>query len=535
MKHYLQNSLRALFLSLSVLLSLPMLAVEVEIDGINYDLVTKVKVATVIKKSTGSYSGVVVIPESVEHDGTAYSVTGIWEKAFYECYGLTSITIPNSVTSIGEFAFYGCSGLTSVTIPNSVTSIGEFAFAYCPGLTSVTIPNSVTSIGYGAFQRCDYLTSVTIPNSVTSIEGGTFLGCSGLTSVTIPNSVTSIGEYAFEGCSGLTSVTIPNSVTSIEYAAFQDCSGLTSVTIGNSVTSIGSGAFSGCSGLTSITIPNSVTSIENYTFSDCSGLTSVTIPNSVTSIGENAFRSCRGLTSVTIGSGVKAIYSKAFAECSDLFDVYCHAEKVPNTESDAFEGSYIEFVNLHVPDASIEDYRATAPWSQFGKIIGLSGEESETKKCTTPIVTYANGKLSLSCDTEGAEFITKIMSNDINTFYNSEIELTATYNIEVFATKSGYENSDTISVALVWMESGKTGEENGIIGVEVAPVLIQGNNGSLTISGTEKGTKISVYTISGEQVATATATDGSTTLNTGLQHGTVVIVRIGNKSVKIKI
>jgi hypothetical protein len=57
----------------------------------------------------------------------------------------------------------------------------------------------------------------------------------------------------------------------------------------------------------------------------------------------------------------------------------------------------------------------------------------------------------------------------------------------------------------------------------------------LTISGTEKGTKISVYTISGEQVATATATDGSTTLNSGLQHGTVVIVRIGNKSVKIKI
>jgi hypothetical protein len=232
---------------------------------------------------------------------------------------------------------------------------------------------------------------------------------------------------------------------------------------------------------------------------------------------------------------VTSIKSKAFANCSELLDVYCYAEKVPSTENNAFEGSYPEYITLHVPAASINSYKTTTPWSSFGKIMGLSGEESETKKCTTPIVTYANGKLSLSCDTEGAEFTTKIMSNDINTFYNSEIELTATYNIEVFATKSGYENSDIISVALVWMESGKTGEENGIIGVEVAPVLIQGNNGSLTISGTEKGTKISVYTISGEQVATATATDGSTTLNTGLQHGTVVIVRIGNKSVKIKI
>ena len=74
MKHYLPNSLRALFLSLAVLLSLPMLAVEVEIDGINYDLVTKAKLATVVAKSSGNYSGEVVIPESVEFKGVTHSV-----------------------------------------------------------------------------------------------------------------------------------------------------------------------------------------------------------------------------------------------------------------------------------------------------------------------------------------------------------------------------------------------------------------------------------------------------------------------------
>ena len=105
MNKHLPNSLRALFLSLAVLLSLPVLAVEVEIDGINYELVAKAKQATVIAKSSGKYSGEVVIPESVEHEGAAYSVTSIGEWAFSRCSGLTSVTIGNSVTSIGSSAF----------------------------------------------------------------------------------------------------------------------------------------------------------------------------------------------------------------------------------------------------------------------------------------------------------------------------------------------------------------------------------------------------------------------------------------------
>ena len=116
MNKHLPNSLRALFLSLAVLLSLPVLAAQVEIDGINYDLLSKAKQATVIAKSSGKYSGEVVIPESVEHEGAAYSVTSIGSYAFYYCSGLTSVTIGNSVTSIGERAFNDCSGLTSVHI-----------------------------------------------------------------------------------------------------------------------------------------------------------------------------------------------------------------------------------------------------------------------------------------------------------------------------------------------------------------------------------------------------------------------------------
>ena len=100
------------------------------------------------------YTGSVTIPEKVTYNGKTYSVTSIGSWAFYECSGLTSVTIGNSVTSIDSSAFSGCSSLTSITIPNSVTSIGGSAFSGCSGLTSVTIPNSVTTIGDYAFDGC---------------------------------------------------------------------------------------------------------------------------------------------------------------------------------------------------------------------------------------------------------------------------------------------------------------------------------------------------------------------------------------------
>ena len=468
------------------------------------------------------------------------SVTSIGTATFYECTSLTSVTIGNSVKSINGRAFYNCTSLTSVTIGNNVTSIGREAFDGCSGLTSLTIGNSVTSIGGSAFAGCSGLTSVTIPNSVTSIGDQAFWGCSGLTSVIIGSSVTSISDGAFGGCSGLTSVTIGNSVTSIGWSAFYKCNGLTSVTIPNSVTSIAEKAFFGCSGLTSVTIPNSVASIGDQAFSGCSSLTSMIIPNSVTSIGNSAFYNCSGLTSFTIGSGITMIPGNLLYNCTNLKDLYCYIEEVPTTASNAFEKANQENATLHVPDAALNDYKMIAPWSQFGKIVALNGGGgggTTPQKCATPTISYNAGRLTYSSTTDDVTFHSTITDTDITAYSTSEIDLTVTYNISVYATKAGYETSDVATATLCWIdkEPQTEGITNGVAQLSATPVLIQSNGGILTIQGADDGTQVSIYNTAGQMAGSAVSSNGHATVFTNLESGTIAIVKIGSKSVKVVI
>jgi|LSQX01.2.fsa_nt_gb hypothetical protein len=166
-----------------------------------------------------------------------FLVTEIGCGAFWDCTGLTKITIPNSVAGILRRAFCGCTGLTEITIPDSVTYIDCNPFCGCSGLDSIFVSeNNVKYYSSGNClieKRTNTLISgcknSIIPDSVTGIWEDAFSGCTGLTEITIPNSVTKIEWGAFEGCTSLTSATIPNSVTTINDLAFHDCIMLTDV------------------------------------------------------------------------------------------------------------------------------------------------------------------------------------------------------------------------------------------------------------------------------------------------------------------
>lgn len=263
-----------------------------------------------------------VIPDTLD----GFEVSGIGEKAFFECSFLTSVTIPDSVLKIGDRAFKGCKSLTSVTIPDSVLNIEDCAFFDCDSLISVTIPDHVFNIGKNPFVSCDHLTSIIVSPEhpyLETIDGALFskpdkrlvcYPCGNMAeSYAIPDGIEVIGNWAFCRCRFLKSITIPDSVVSIRDKAFFGCESLASVTIPGSVTCIGNEAFYSCSSLTSVTILDGVDSIGDEAFAWCESVTSVTLPYSLTSIGDGAFRCCDSLTSITIPAGVTSIGDDAFS------------------------------------------------------------------------------------------------------------------------------------------------------------------------------------------------------------------------------
>ena len=460
------------------------------IDGFRYLLESDTKTATLVPKTDGNYSGDIIIPEKVKgNDGVEYIVTSLGASCFEECRGLTSITIPSSVTSLGSSCFSYCSGLTSITIPSSVTSLGQSCFNGCSGLTSITIPSSVTSLGEGCFSFCSGLTSITIPSSVTSLGGYCFRDCSGLTSITIPSSVTSIGGNCFEGCSGLTSITIPSSVTSL-----------------------GEYCFNGCSGLTSITIPSSVTFLGWSCFSGCSGLTSITIPSSVYSLGEYCFNGCQNLETVYF----KGKYCKS--NYADLWIPTTSIIKVPTEYLQGYK------------DAFGSDYKYIYAWNP-----DETGEDNKpVTQCSTPSVSYGEGKLMFACETAGAKYHYTITDTDIKSdalSENGEVSLSAAYNISVYATADGYKASDKAEATLYWVNANLDNSTN-INMVKTRGVVASAHDGIVTLSGLDNGEVVKFYATDGKYLGSSVAANGSASYAV---NESLVIAKVGKDSIKIAV
>lgn len=302
--------------------------------------------------------------DQITHVVIESGVTSIGNSAFWGCFYLTDISMPDTVTRIGGEAIYACLNLTSLDI----SCVKTFdAGALCnSGLTEVAIPSGITELPGNLLSSCKKLTKVTLPEGITKIGVTVFASCESLTSIKIPSTVTSIGSYAFDQ-SAIQNISIPDGVTEIGERAFSYCPNLTELVIPDSVLKIGHKIVEGSSKLRSIHLGKGVENIfwvnsiaganEFRTFQDCESLTyitvdpdnqyytaednvlfnkdktevyrsapgktgSYTLPNSVKTMENTFIFEDSQLSSIVIPEGVQSIPRSTFKNCTNLKKIW---------------------------------------------------------------------------------------------------------------------------------------------------------------------------------------------------------------------
>lgn len=123
-----------------------------------------------------TYSGDIVIPETVNYANKTYTVTAIGNEAFGAWgHDACEYYAPN-------YEFYKhCEGspITSVVLPKTVRTIKAQAFSFCRSLKSVTFAEGLETIETNVFRNCP-ITQLNLPQSLSVIADNAFYNCTQL-------------------------------------------------------------------------------------------------------------------------------------------------------------------------------------------------------------------------------------------------------------------------------------------------------------------------------------------------------------------
>ncbi len=376
-----------------------------EVGHLGYLCNSDNKTATLVTASVNNVpklteGAALTIPETIDVDGTIYTVTALYANCLSTSAGcplLSSITLPSTVKTIGENAFKGQSMLTSVNFPDVETIVGG-AFSGCTSLKEayLGIYTTVNSTdGYFSifdndvpldkltlsraetdksihdkddvkgiiFQSLTNLKELHLPALKTLKWRGDFNNYKALTTIDAPL-LENIPSETFISCDELDSVYLPGVKEIDGGGAFYKCNKLRGIycpvctKVGNSFVSgtsnlktlnfpamkdVGEFWFSGISSVTTINLPNAE-SIGNDAFYACTSLTKLDAPK-VKTIGSNAFAYCSSLTSVNMPN-VTSIGSTAFRQCTKLSSV--NMPELQSMYGESFDGDVL-LTELHLP------------------------------------------------------------------------------------------------------------------------------------------------------------------------------------------
>ena len=140
--------------------------------------------------------------------------------------------------------------------------------------------------------------------------------------------------------------------------------------------------------ITSVEIPGTVSSLSMQAFCDCDNLKKVKLHEGLQNIGNNCFSWSDALEELELPSTVTYLGYYILQSCTSFKKLTCLAETPPTVGQNSFFGTMsMEGMTLRVPEASLETYKAKAPWSDFGRIISIEGGEWQGYEMTKSTFT----------------------------------------------------------------------------------------------------------------------------------------------------
>lgn len=458
------------------------MAHDVEVDGIYYNIDTSAKTAKVTYQGTSYassaatyYSGDVIIPSTINVDGTTYTVTAIGERAFYNCSSVTSVTMPNSITSIENVAFQHCSQMTDVSFSENITSIADWSFGNCTKLVKIELPENLETIGGSAFRSCSALKTVITGSKITYINNMAFNGCSNLTTFvlncTTPPTLKEYSTYynfvnnnimifvpgesidAYRNAnnwSRTATAFVDRSVFTDENQLTYSASGITidglvynlsgySATLTNAnknctitnvvvpgivtydskyffVKNMQNSAFEGAKINTVIINSPYLSTISNWAFGNSTTLKKVVLPY-VTTLNGSAFRGSTALVSV-VAPSLATIEGQVFQDCKALSALVIDNTTPPtlreyNTSYSGYRNFY-ENIMVFVPASARSTYANATTWKNYSHLYMDIAKYNETQAdYSASSVTIDGLKYNLS--SYAAELTTnKSYANDVH-------------------------------------------------------------------------------------------------------------------------
>ncbi|WP_180953031.1 leucine-rich repeat protein [Eggerthella timonensis] len=150
--------------------------------------------------------GELVIPASVEHEGTRYIVKSVAAEGFRALRGLSSVSFsaqPGEVVqleTIGAWAFAICSNLKFFDFPDSLKIIRDRAFTIS-ALRSVQLPEGLETLEGWSFESCVDLASFALGGKVTSLEDYVLGEAVNLRELVVGGSISTFSPFAFAAMS----------------------------------------------------------------------------------------------------------------------------------------------------------------------------------------------------------------------------------------------------------------------------------------------------------------------------------------------